>query len=140
MFADIWITMTAWQQGDPSAAVSRFRNADWSARPLFTPDSALSLTEDQFRNQFSSLTPSEMEAKRQEMMAPLDTLKQVGAAATQAGLDAAAKNDLVAARKYFTALLTCGEALDTSDSLAIVKLVGQGMKKRADAELAKLSR
>jgi len=131
--------LTAWQQGDTSAALSRFRNADWSARPLFAPGSTLSLTEDQLRSQFSSLTPGEVETKRQEMMAPLDALKQVGAAATQAGRDAAAKNDLATARTYFTALLSCGEALDNPDSLAIVKLVGQGMKKRAEEELRKLS-
>ena len=131
--------LTAWQQGDTSAVVSRFRNADWSARPLFAPGSTLSLTEDQFRSQFSSLTPAEMETQRQEMMAPLDTLKKVAAAVTEAGRDAAAKNDLVEARKYFTSLLGCGEALDSPDSLAIVKLVGQGMKKRAEVEVEKLS-
>jgi hypothetical protein len=130
--------LTAWQQGNTSAAVSQFRDADWSARPFFVAGSTLNLTEEQFRSRFSSFTPDEMESKRQEMMAPLDTLKRVGAAAAQAGRDAAAKEDLVAARKYFTSLLRCGEALDSPESLALLKLVGQGMKRRADAELATL--
>jgi len=131
--------LTAWQKGDTSAAVSQFRDADWSARPLFAPGSTLSLTEDQFRSQLGLLPPEEVESQRQEMMALLDTLKKVAVNVSQAGLDAAAKNDLAAARRYFASLLRCGEALDSPDSLAIVKLVGQGMKKRAEAELAKLS-
>ncbi len=42
------------------------------------------------------------------------------------------------ARKYFTSLKQCGAALDSPDSLTLAQLVGQGLKKRADMELAKL--
>src|SRR3974390_2042361 len=42
--------MLAWQQGDKSTAVSKFLDADWNARPLFPPDSPLSLTEAQFQS------------------------------------------------------------------------------------------
>jgi hypothetical protein len=40
--------MTAWQQGDKTAAVTSFVETDWSRRPLFESGSTLSLSEDQF--------------------------------------------------------------------------------------------
>ena len=73
------------------------------------------------------------------MRPQIDSLKQLAAAVAQAGRDAAAKGDVAQARKHFTALRECGAALDTSDSLAIVRLVGQGMKKRAETEMSKLT-
>ena len=124
--------MTAWQQGDQTAAVTRFVETDWSSRPLFASGSALSLTEDQFK----ALSNSERQTKSSEMMPQVDSLKQLAAAVAQAGRDAAAKGD---ARKHFVALKECGAALDTSDSLALVRLVGQGMKKRAETEMSKLT-
>jgi hypothetical protein len=126
--------LAAWQQGDKSAAVSRFLEADWRARPLFTPRSALSLSEDQFK----SLSTGDREAKSGEIATQTGVLKQLASAVAQAGRDAAAKKDSALASKHFTSLKQCGEALDNPDSLAIVKLVGQGIKKMADTELAKL--
>ena len=127
--------MTAWQQGDKTAAVTSFVETDWSGRPLFASGSALSLTEEQFK----ALSNSERQTKSSEMMPQVDSLKQLAAAVAQAGRDAAAKGDAAQARKHFAALKKCGAALDTSDSLALVRLVGQGMKKRAEAEMSKLT-
>lgn len=126
--------LTAWEQGDMSSAVSHFLEANWNARPLFPPGSVLSLSEDQFK----LLSAADRQAKSGEMMSQLDSLKQLAAAVAQAGRDAASKGDSVQARKCFTALKQCGEALDGANSLAMVKLVGQGFEKRADAELGKL--
>lgn len=126
--------MTAWQQGNKSTAVSRFLAADWSARPLFPTNSVLSLSEDQF----DALSGSEAQAKSGQMMSQLDLLKQVAAAVVQAGQDAAAKGDTAQARKYFTSLEQCGAALDGTNCLKLVQLVGQGFEKRAKAESAKL--
>ena len=42
------------------------------------------------------------------------------------------------ARKYFTSLKQCGTALDNADRLRMVQLVGQALKKMADAELGKV--
>ena len=125
--------MTAWQQGDKAAAVTSFVGTDWSSRPLFASDSTLSLSEDQFKSL------PDWERRRSEMRPQIDSLKQLAAAVAQAGRDAAAKGDVAQARQHFAALRECGAALDTSDSLAIVRLVGQGMKKRAETEMSKLT-
>ena len=125
--------MTAWQQGDKAAAVTSFVGTDWSSRPLFASGSTLSLSEDQFK------TLSDWERRRSEMRPQIDSLKQLAAAVAEAGRDAAAKGDVAQARTHFTALRECGAALDTSDSLALLRLVGQGIKKRAEAEMSKLT-
>ena len=127
--------MTAWQQGDKTAAVTSFVETDWSARPLFASDSVLSLSEDQFK----ALSNSERQARSSEMLPQIDSLKRLAAAVAQAGQDAAAQGDTAQARKHLTSLEEFGAALDTSNSLALIRLVGQGMKKRADTEMSKLA-
>jgi hypothetical protein len=126
--------MTAWQQGDKTAAVTSFVETDWSGRPLFASGSALSLTEEQFK----ALSNPDRQTKSSEMLPQIDSLKRLAAAVAQAGQDAAAKGDAAQARKHFAALKECGAALDTSD-LALVRLVGQGMTKRAETEMLKLT-
>jgi len=124
--------LTAWQQGDKAAAVSRFLAADWSARPLFAADSPLSLTE----SQFAAQSDADRQAKSSVLTAQLDSFKQLAAAVRQAGSDAASKGDAAQARKVFTSLKQCGTALASPDCLSLVQLVGQGLIKRADTELA----
>jgi hypothetical protein len=132
--------ITDWQRGRRSEAINGFLAADWSARPLFAPDSILSLSEAQFQSQIKALsTASEVQDKRTEMMTELNAVKQLAASVAQAGADAASRGDLAGARKHFDSLKQCGEALDNSNSLAIVRLVGQGMKKRADTGMSKLA-
>ena len=126
--------LTAWQQGDKAAAVSRFLAADWSARPLFAADSPLSLTE----SQFAAQSDADRQAKSSVLTAQLDSFKQLAAAVRQAGSDAASKVDAAQARKVFTSLKQCGTALASPDCLSLVQLVGQGLIKRADTELAKI--
>jgi hypothetical protein len=126
--------MTAWQQGDKSAAVSGFLAADWSAHPLFASDSALSLSE----NQLDALPLAELQAKSGEVVSQLDSLKGLARAVIQAGDDAVAKGDTTQARKCFTAVQQCGEALDSTNCLRLAQFVGQALKKRAQSELAKI--
>lgn len=127
-------SMTAWQQGDKSAAISTFVETDWSSGPLFAANSTLSLSEDQFK----ALSNADRQAQSGEMMSQLDSLKKLAAAVAQAGRDAASKGDTAQARKYFTALKQCGTTLDNANRLLMVQLVGQALKKMADAELAKV--
>ena len=127
--------MTAWQQGDKTAAVAGFVETDWSARPLFASDSMLSLSEDKFK----ALSNSERQAKSSKMFQQIDSLKRLAAAVAQAGQDAAAKGDTAQARKHLTSLREFGSAIDTSNSLALLRLVGQAEKKRADREMSKLA-
>jgi hypothetical protein len=126
-------SMTAWQQGDKSAAISSFVETDWSSGPLFAANSMLSLSEDQFK----ALSIADRNAQSGEMMSQLDSLKKMAAAVAQAGRDAASKGDTAQARKCFTSLKQCGTALDNADRLRIVQLVGQALKKMADTEPAK---
>ena len=127
--------MTAWQEGDRSKALGSFIEADWSTRQLFAPGSALSLSEDQFK----SLSADDRQAKSADMISQLDSFKRLSAAVAQAGREAAGSGDTAQARKYFTSLKQCGTALDSPDCLRLVQLVGQGFKKRADTELAKIA-
>ena len=118
--------MIAWRQGDKSLAVSRFVEANWSARPLFAPGSTLSLSE----GQFMSLPFSERNVKANDAINQVGDLKQLAQAVVQAGRDAAMKKDYAQARKYFTAVKQCGEALDGPDSLLLVGQIGKFMRER----------
>jgi hypothetical protein len=126
--------LTAWQEGDKSAAISRFLNADWSARPIFAAGMVLSLNEAQFK----ALPDADRQLKSDEMMAQLDLMKQLAAAVAQAGRDAVAQSAAAQARKCFTSLKQFGTALDSADRLQLVQIVGRVSKKMADNELAKM--
>ena len=128
--------LLAWQQGDKSTAVSKFLDADWSARPLFPQDSPLSLTEAQFQ----SLTNTDRQAKSNEMLPQVSALKALAAAVAQAGRDAASKGDAAQAQKCFASLKQFGTALSSPDCLSLVQLVGKAFNKMADTELAKLGK
>jgi hypothetical protein len=128
--------MSAWQQGDKSTAVSKFLDADWSARPLFPPDSPLSLTEAQFQ----LLSNTDRQAKSNEMLPQVSALKALAAAVAQAGRDAASKGDAAQAQQCFASLKQCGTALSSPDCLSLVQLVGKAFNKMADTELAKLGK
>ena len=125
--------LTAWQAGDAATAVARFTETDWTNRPLFPADSPLSLTE----AQFTKLTPAEAQAQSAQMTAQLDGLKKLAAAVAQAGRQAAGQGDAALARKHFTSLQQCGAALQSPDCLRLVQLVGKGIQKLAETELAK---
>ena len=109
--------------------------ADWNARPLFAPGSTLSLTEDQFK----LLTSSDRDAKMKDIVAQINLLRELANTVMQAGRDAAGKKDIAQARKYFTSVKEYGAALNSSDALEIVKLIGRAIKGMADVELSKLS-
>ena len=126
--------LKAWEQGDSAAAIRQFIEADWSAKPLFSPGSAMNLSEDQFKK----LPAAEREAKSADAQAQLAALRKLAGVVVQAGRDAAAKKDMEAARKHFAALQQCGQALASPDTMLIVQLVGQGLQKTALAESAKL--
>ncbi|HYG34050.1 MAG TPA: hypothetical protein VEC99_04670 [Clostridia bacterium] len=126
--------LVSWQQGDKPAAINRFAEINWNARPLFASDSPLSLSE----AQFIALSEAERKAKSEEILAQLDTLKKLAGAVAESGRAAAAKGDVAQARKYFSSLKGSGEALAGPDCMAVVQLVGKALKKMADAELAKV--
>jgi serine/threonine protein kinase len=131
--------LAAWQQGDTIGAVSNFLAADWSAGPIFAPESMLSLTESEF---LAKVQPAsgrgitrDTEAKGEQMLGELRTMKELVAAVTQAGHEAAATGNVALARKHFLSLQQFGAALDHYNSLNILRLEGRAIKKKADAEL-----
>ena len=103
---------------------------------MFGSHSALSLTEDQFK----SLSNAERQAKSDEMIPQIASLKQLVAAVAQAGRAAAANGDAALARKYFSSLHQCGTALNSPDCLRVVQLVGKALIKMADTELSQLGK
>ena len=126
--------LTTWEQGDQAKAVSDFLKTDWSARPQFTPDSALNLSEDEFKK----LPAVEREAKAAEVQTQLAMLKKLAGAVAQAGREVAAKKDLALARKHFAAIEQLGQALESSDSMLIVTMMGKVLQKMGNAEMATL--
>ena len=126
--------LTAVQQGDTASAVGMFLEADWTTRPLFTPGSTLALSE----KQYVALTREQQAAASTELPKQSTVLKGLATAVGQAGQAAVAKQEIALARRYFTSLQQYGEALAGPESTALIKLVGQAIKKRGDAELAKL--
>src|ERR1035441_3355763 len=114
-----------------SDVVSKFVATDWSARPLFPASSVLNLSEDQFK----ALPIADEQAKSSEMISQLAAVRKSAAAGFEAGGRAAASGDVGRARKCFMSGKQCGKALDSTNCLDLVRLVGQGFEKRADAGL-----
>ena len=123
-----------WQKGEKAGAISRFVDSDWTARPLFASGTVMSLNEDQFQK----LPVTEVSAKMKEVLPEITTLRQIAQGVMEAGKEAAKQGDKAKARKHFTAVKQCGEALDSPETLKLVQLVGQAIGKMADAELAKV--
>ena len=127
--------LTTWQQGDQAGAVKRFVEIDWTARPLFAPESVFNLSE----SQLQTLGASSRKAKLDQLMPQLDTFKKLARGVVEAGRDAAARKDTAYARKCFAAIRQSGQALEGPQSMRIVRLVGQAMTKMADTESAKIA-
>ena len=72
------------------------------------------------------------------MMKELRTVKELVAAVTRAGLDAAATGKVALAGKHFASLQQFGAALDQPNSLSILRLEGRAIQKKADGELQQI--
>ncbi len=132
--------LTAWKLGQEPAAVSKFVKTDWTARPLFAADSALSLSEGQFKSKVSrTLTIAAEERIAGELAQELDSLKRLVSAVAQTGRAAAAKGDTNQARECFKSLKQCGTALNGPENTLLAQLVGQAGQKLGNAELNKLT-
>lgn len=126
--------MEQWEKGEKTEAINRFVEADWKARPLFAPGSAMSLNEDQFQK----LTPDIVADKMKEVIPRINTLRQIAQGVMEAGKEAMKQGDKAKARKHFTAVKQCGEAINSAETLKVVQLVGQAIVKLSDAELVKV--
>jgi hypothetical protein len=71
-------------------------------------------------------------------MSQLADLKKSAVAVLQAGDKAAASGDVAQAQRYFMSVKQCGEALNSTNCLDLVRLVGKSFEKKASVELAKI--
>ena len=124
-----------WEKGDKSGMIRRFVDTDWTAGPLFAPDSVFSMSE----NQFMRLRSEESVAMSKEILPQIVTLRQIAQGVIEAGKGASGKGDSAGAKKHFNAVKQYGVALDNKDTLLIVQQVGKAFVKLADAELAKVN-
>lgn len=128
--------LSAWQNGEQSAAVRAFIGTEWTAQPLFEPGSTLALTE----QEYAALPTAKRTSDEGKMLATMSELKEVATAVAQAGRDALAKGDTAQARKHFDSLKKCGTAFAAPGRLSLLQLHGKALIRMADTELAKLPR
>lgn len=130
--------MATCERGDKAKAIDEFLLIDFKQQPLFPPSSPLSLTERQFSSMVATYPGRKVEAAGKALEAELRKLKALCTGVIDDGNDAARNREFAKARQRFTKIGECGEALDGPNSLAILKLAGQALKKRASQELASL--
>lgn len=129
------VVLNIWRQGNKAEAVNRFLETDWSKRPLFAPESTLSLTEEQLH----ALSDDDRQSRVKELEGAGD-IHHVAMAVQQAGLDAAKKNDLTQARRCFISLQQCGRALKTSNNQRLLQMFGQAMERIGDTNLEEMKK
>lgn len=112
-----------WRAGQQTEAVDQFLAVDFSKQPLFPAGSTLNLTE----AEFVALPTAAREKMRMPMMEDIQTLKLI-AAQVKAQSKTSEKSALCLSQ-----LKAAGEAFDRPGGLALLKLVGQAMKKMAIA-------
>lgn len=110
-----------WRAGNQTEAVDRFLKVDFSKRPLFPVGSVLNMTE----AEFVALPTAAQEKMRKPMMDDIQTLKLIAAQ-----VKAQSKTSEKSAH-CLSQLKAAGEAFDRTGGLALLKLVGQAMKKMA---------
>lgn len=113
--------MKLWREGKQSDAVDKFLAVDFSKRPLFPTGSVLNLTEAEFIE-----LPSAARDKMSKAM--LDDIQIIKLIAGQ--VKDLAKTPAKAAQCR-SQLKAAGEAFDRPGGLALLKLVGQALKKMA---------
>jgi hypothetical protein len=107
--------------------VKAFLAADFSRRPLFAAGSPLNLKE----AELADLPAAARDRAMKETTARLQELKQLARAVADRGKEALARGEKDQARKIYGQLGKCGAALDDAESLMIVRLVGQAVRKLA---------
>lgn len=126
--------LSVWREGDKAKAIQQFLETDLKSGPLFSSGSALSHRE----RELPGMSQTERERLLAEVHAQVNELKQLAAAVREKGQAVASTNPALAWR-CFAKLDELGAALDQPESLKIVQLVGQAIRKMAAAESAKLS-
>lgn len=119
--------MTLWRGGKKDEAVAKFMAVDFSRRPLFPASSVLNYTE----AQFIALPQAARDKLSTQMNADIRVLKEICANIGETAKSALAGGAAAKSDKYSAQLKKCGDALNQPDSLALLKLVGKAIQKRA---------
>jgi hypothetical protein len=122
--------MKLWRVGKKAEATEKFMAVDMSQRPLFPTGSVLNYSE----KQFVALPQAVRDKLSKEMLADIQVIKEICAHVKEASKSAASGGDNAKAEKGLAQLKKCGEALDQPDSLALLQMVGKGLKKTAAAQ------
>lgn len=116
-----------WRDGKQSDAVDKFLVVDFSKRPLFPTGSVLNLTE----AEFIELPSAARDKMSKAMLADVQTIKLIAGRINESAKAARAAQDQSKATLCTSQLKAAGEAFDRPDGLALLKLVGQALKKMA---------
>lgn len=141
--------LAAFLQGDRAGAVEKFLLVDWTRRPLFAADSALNLSEQEFKQRVLALwltlrpgpdaTGKEEKGPAERLIKEIETLRELIGAVADEAKQAAARGDTTMARRYYAAIRECGQTLQSPEFTLLVQLVGRKFVKLADEELSKLN-
>src|SRR6185369_7844956 len=124
--------MTLWRAGKKDESAEKFMAVDMSQRPLFPTGAVLNYTE----AQFVALPQAVRDKLSKEMLADIQVIKEICAHVKEASKSAAANGEKAKAEKGLAQLKKCGESFDRPDSLALLQMVGKGLKKTAAAQPA----
>ncbi len=123
-----------WVNGDEAGAEKLFLSVDWSKGNLLPPDSPLMVSEQQ--------VAAMPEPKRSQtvslMLDRQKPLREISRALLGRGDDAVSAKDYALARQCYTAVGKLGDLLGGPNNAKITQLVGQSLRKKADAGLANL--
>ncbi len=125
-----------WDCGQEEKAVNEFLCFNWDKEAVFAPASALSLSE----RELDSLSQAAAAAKMRQAVAELQSLRELVYAVDKTGRDAENRGEVSKARACFISMEQCGGALQSSNRLYLVQLVGKSIGKTAGNELLKANK
>ena len=118
-----------WRAGKQSEAAEKFLAVDFSKRPLFPTGSVLNMTE----AEFGALPNAARDKMSKSILDDIQTVKLIARQVNETAKTALAAQDQTKASLCTNQLKASGEAFDRPGGLALLKLVGQAMKKMAAA-------
>jgi len=122
--------LSSWSAGNQDAAIQSVLDLNLRDSKLFSPGSALALSE----AQFIALPPAARESLSPPMLADLASIKGLCRRLQEEGREAKARGDAAKATKCFGQIKLLGEQLDQPSVVLVGQLVGKALKKLAAKE------
>jgi hypothetical protein len=123
-----------WEQGSEKEAVEVFVGTEWGGPFKFSADSVLALSE----KEFIALPAAKRSDVQQKVMALTRTIRMLTEHVRSLGRNALANGRHEVAESHLNAVINCGKALSSADTLQIIKLTGSAIQKAAGKELGEL--